>query len=181
MLTNTFLHLPGIGPCDEACLWRKGIMDWKALMRYGREKLPIMIAEEAFEELERSEKELGRGNGEYFAGCLPKRETWRAFREFEGKIAYVDIETTGLSSESDELTLIGLYDGKSVRHYVKDENLEEFGKDIARFSVIATYNGARFDLPFIEAQLPKVRMGQLHIDLMFPLHSLGYWGRVESS
>jgi len=39
--------------------------------------------------------------------------------------------------------------------------------------VIVTFNGARFDLPFIEQHLPGVNFDQLHIDLLYPLRRLG--------
>ena len=71
--------------------------------------------------------------------------------------AYLDIETTGLSSE-DEITVIGVYlcNGaeSQVVQLVGDEISEESLLDaLAGAGIIYTYNGASFDLPFIRRRL----------------------------
>jgi uncharacterized protein len=69
--------------------------------------------------------------------------------------AYLDIETTGLSPFYDDITVIGIYrcDGE------EDEFVQLYGSSITRDNLMAelegvgtiyTYNGRRFDLPFIE-------------------------------
>jgi len=68
--------------------------------------------------------------------------------------AYLDIETTGLSSVYGDITVIGIYltDGSYHRfvHLVGEEvtrgNLLEALQGV---EIIYTYNGSRFDLPFI--------------------------------
>jgi uncharacterized protein YprB with RNaseH-like and TPR domain len=72
--------------------------------------------------------------------------------------AYLDIETTGLSPVYDDITVIGIYltDGSRLRFVqlideeVTKENLLQILQDVG---VIYTYNGSRFDLPFINALL----------------------------
>jgi len=87
--------------------------------------------------------------------------------------AYLDIETTGLSPRTSEITVIGI-------HLVSDVNTEFIqlvGADITadkilekliRVSVIYTYNGSRFDLPFIYCRL-GINLAQIfiHRDLMY--------------
>ena len=87
--------------------------------------------------------------------------------------AYLDIETTGLSRRMNEITVIGL-------HLVSDVNTEFIqlvGTDITAdrilekligVDVIYTYNGSRFDLPFIYCRL-GVNLAKLfiHRDLMY--------------
>ncbi len=85
----------------------------------------------------------------------------------------MDIETTGLSPRTCELTVIGIY--------ICDENDSEFrqlvGGEItavnllealAGVTVIYTYNGSRFDLPFIDCAL-EVNLAERfrHRDLMY--------------
>ena len=87
--------------------------------------------------------------------------------------AYLDIETTGLSPSGSEITVIGIHICKG-----KEENFVQLvGRDIDADSllealegvqVIHTYNGHRFDLPFIHRKL-GVNLEELfaHRDLMY--------------
>lgn len=87
--------------------------------------------------------------------------------------AYLDIETTGLSSWYCEITVIGihLYNGTDAR------SVQLVGDEISDFSlmealegvdIIYTYNGSRFDIPFISHRL-GVDLAQIftHRDLMY--------------
>lgn len=87
--------------------------------------------------------------------------------------AYLDIETTGLSRELADLTVIGvaLVRGRTCR-------IEQLvGQDICAERLlpllegadeIYTYNGSRFDLPFIKAKLGLDLKNQFkHTDLMY--------------
>lgn len=89
------------------------------------------------------------------------------------KDAYLDIETTGLSPEEAQITLIGIYlvEGENtelVQLYDDTMNVEALNKALEGVTTIYTYNGKRFDLPFIEAKLP-VKFSEIcpHHDLMF--------------
>jgi len=76
-----------------------------------------------------------------------------------GPEAYLDIETTGLSPDSAQITLVGLvYADGAVRrleqHFVDDpddeaEVLREVARRLRAFGTTVTYNGATFDLPFL--------------------------------
>ncbi|MGB2799478.1 MAG: ribonuclease H-like domain-containing protein [Dehalococcoidia bacterium] len=87
--------------------------------------------------------------------------------------AYLDIETTGLSRFYNEITVIGIYlvDGRDSRlvQLVGDaatrDNLLGALDGVA---TIFTYNGSRFDLPFIRACL-EVDLASMyhHRDLMY--------------
>ncbi len=86
--------------------------------------------------------------------------------------AYLDIETTGLCSFSDEITVIGIYlavDGTNsliqlVGNEVTRSNLV---RTLRCVDTIYTYNGSRFDLPFINFRLRvNLREHFRHHDLM---------------
>jgi len=87
--------------------------------------------------------------------------------------AYLDIETTGLSSFSDAITVVGIFicKGKYERlvqlygDQVTRANLIDALKNVRR---IYTYNGSRFDLPFIDAVLGiNLEIEFDHYDLMY--------------
>jgi len=92
--------------------------------------------------------------------------------------AYLDIETTGLSYEYAVITVVGIY----LVNGVDDRLMQVVGMDVTRDNLleslagvnkIYTYNGSRFDLPFIH--------GSLEVDLATPFshHDLMFdcWGR----
>jgi uncharacterized protein YprB with RNaseH-like and TPR domain len=87
--------------------------------------------------------------------------------------AFIDIETTGLSPWESEITVIGFY----ICSGMESRSVQLVGKDITRAEVLATlegvdtiytFNGARFDLPFIYHHL-GINLAEMydHCDLMF--------------
>lgn len=57
-------------------------------------------------------------------------------------------------------------------------NLEQFVTDIESFTLLVTYNGKQFDLPFLRTKL-GIPLNQAHIDLRYPLAALGYKGGLK--
>lgn len=179
MLPHTFCHIPGTGLRAEQKLWEEGITSWEEWLEMesalagGRRR--SAIADHLYASVEALEGE----DVSYFAQRLPHGELWRIFPEFRKRIAYLDIETTGLSVDyGSHITTIALYDGKSVRHYVHGENLRAFEDDIFDFDVLVTYNGKCFDVPFIERYF-RIKLPHAHIDLRYLLRSLGYSGGLK--
>lgn len=86
--------------------------------------------------------------------------------------AYLDIETTGLCSFYDEITVIGI----CLANGTENRLVQLVGGDVTRANLlrtlrcvdtIYTYNGSRFDLPFINFRM-GVNLGEHfhHRDLM---------------
>lgn len=87
--------------------------------------------------------------------------------------AYLDIETTGLSWLDSEITVVGLYlvngDASRLVQLIDKDitggNLMDTLRDVR---TVFTYNGSRFDLPFINAALGiDLAMLFRHHDLMY--------------
>ncbi len=180
MLRNTFVHLPGVGYATERRLWKAGITTWddffesRKMVRLGPARTRLLE-----EGLSTSLDELGRRNHRFFQPLLPTRESWRAYGEFRDSVAFVDIETTGMESERDEITVIGLYDGEKMRSYVVGDT-ERFPSDLERYRLIITFNGSCFDLPFLRRAFPDLRLHQIHIDLRYVLARLGLKGGLKA-
>ncbi len=87
--------------------------------------------------------------------------------------AFIDIETTGLSADNCDITVIGIYvvNGAYERftHLVGDEvTVEKLMSALEGVKVIHTYNGSRFDLPFIRSKLGvDLERSFEHCDLMY--------------
>jgi uncharacterized protein YprB with RNaseH-like and TPR domain len=177
LLEHTFLHIPGIGPKTEQYLWEKGILTWRDFLLHEETPLSPGRATMVRQNLEASLK--NRDNIRFFAERLPPSDTWRLFSTFRHRAVYLDIETSGLYQDVDEITVIGIYDGQSVQTFVQGINLDEFEIAIADYELIVTFNGSQFDLPFIRRQFPNIALPPAHIDLRFFLKKLGYRGGLK--
>jgi hypothetical protein len=180
MLTHSFQHIPGIGAKTERQLWESGIPDWAGFSK----AIPLISLSPKRREtikayIEASHQHLAGNNPKFFLDLLPPDRHWCVFPEFRSSIAYLDIETTGLSLWDSDITTIALYDGTAIKYYIQGQNLEDFIHDIQKYKLIVTYNGKTFDIPFIEGFF-KIRLNHGHIDLRYVLKSLGYGGGLKS-
>ncbi len=106
-------------------------------------------------------------------------EAWRIFPEFADQCVYLDIETTGLSTVFDSVTLVGLFDGRRYDVYVQGVNLDELEAALKKFSVVVTFNGAGFDLRFLRSAFPGITLPPIHIDLRWVTRKLGFKGGLK--
>jgi uncharacterized protein YprB with RNaseH-like and TPR domain len=179
MLRHTFQHIPGLGERKERTLWRRGIYTWDDLLeRPQRAGLPPALLSEALAIIRLSEEALRQGNIYFFAQLLPVREHWRLYGEFRDTTAYLDIETGALGNGRQGITVIGLYDGREFRSFVRGQNLHTFEAHLRRYDLLVTFNGKTFDLPYIERDL-GIPIYQAQIDMRVFLHRLGYQGGLK--
>jgi len=100
--------------------------------------------------------------------------------------AYLDIETTGLSSFYDDITVVGIY----LANDSGNRLVQLVGGDVTRINLlrtlrcvdtIYTYNGSRFDLPFIDLRLGvNLRKHFHHRDLMHDCWRNNLYGGFKS-
>ncbi len=100
--------------------------------------------------------------------------------------AYLDIETTGLSPWYNDVTVVGLCVVRSeqiefVQFVGGDITIPSILEALDDVMVIYTYNGSRFDLPFL-----KIRLGLdlveyfTHHDLMYDCWQCNLYGGLKS-
>ena len=100
--------------------------------------------------------------------------------------AYLDIETTGLSPAECMITVVGIY----ICRGDDAEVVQLVGRDITTYNIVGalegvgiiyTYNGSRFDLPFIYGCL-GINLVQLfdHHDLMYDCWQNNLYGGLKS-
>jgi uncharacterized protein YprB with RNaseH-like and TPR domain len=181
VLQSTFIHAPGVGALTEQTLWRRGAHTWYGFLeqhalggwrgrRYDR----------LAQTIEESHSALERRDVTFFSRRLSPGDQWRLYPAFRDRVAYVDIETTGLFMQWDEITVVALYDGESTRTFIRGKNLQSFPETVARYSLLVTFNGAQFDVPFLRAAFDGLRVPPAHIDLRFALRRLGYSGGLKA-
>lgn len=180
MLERTFVHLKGIGPAGEADLWSRGFETWSDLISSGRAD---PRARRVIEGAEASQRRLDAGDAAYFHVALPSAERWRLCPDFLDSTAFLDIETTGLSPEESMITLVGILDRHGFTAYIRGDNLEELPAVLARYKLFVTFNGAAFDLPFLQREFNEFDRDLFghaaHLDLRYPLRRLGLVGGLK--
>ena len=178
MLSNTFCHIPRVSPKAEQRLWAEGLLSWKEMLKASKLPITRVSLDTVQRHMEESLLRLDQDDPRYFSDLLPANLHWRMFPEFRHSVAYLDIETTGLSAESNAVTTIALYDGVDIRYYVQGQNLAQFKRDISDYKLLVTYNGKCFDIPFLRQSL-GIKLEQAHIDLRYVLFRLGYRGGLK--
>ena len=179
MLKSTFQHIHGIGDKTEKKIWAAGLTNWETFLEAPQEApLAQWQRDLACRELEQSLQFLERRDAQYFNDKLAPPLQWRMYPEFGQRVGYLDIETTGTTPEDCVITVIGVYDGHAPRVYVQGQNLSAFVEDIEGYTLLVTYNGKSFDLPFIRREM-GLALNHAHIDLRYPLAALGYKGGLK--
>ncbi|MCJ7752139.1 MAG: ribonuclease H-like domain-containing protein, partial [Armatimonadetes bacterium] len=65
------------------------------------------------------------------------------------------------------------------RIYTKGEDLQDFAEDISEYSLLVTFFGTCFDVPFLLRRFPQLAFDHLHIDLCWALRRLGLTGGLK--
>ena len=178
MLQHTFIHIQGIGGKTEQKLWHRGILTWWDFLE--KREVVFSPARDRFIEKELEISIQNHDNIRFFQARLASGEMWRLFKPFKDRCVYLDIETAWDDQGAGEITLIGLFDGRSVQTFVNGINLDEFESAIAQYELLITFNGTCFDLPLILRWFGSISLPPAHIDLRFLLKKLGYTGGLKN-
>jgi hypothetical protein len=183
MLKKTFLHIDGISSNIELELWKRGVLDWENFIYFyenKREDLYFLSEKKLnriYNEILFSIEKLNSNDLNFFKNKLISKEHYRLYNY--GKVAFVDIETTGLSKYIDEITMIGIYDGQRSNIYISGINLEDAYSHLEKFDIIVSFNGKCFDIPFIEAKIGK-KIDKIHLDLRYLLKEFNLSGGLKN-
>ena len=100
--------------------------------------------------------------------------------------AYFDIETTGLSAEYCEITVVGIhlvdeYETRLIQLVGEDVTADNILQPLEAVSTVYTCNGAAFDLPFINYRL-GMNLAALfnHCDLMYHCWKSNLYGGFKA-
>ncbi len=182
MITNSFIFLERIGDKLEQNIWKNGIYDWDSFLR--RKNIKGLARHRKLyynRKILNARKALYNFDSSYFLELLPQAEMWRLYEFFKEDAVFLDIETTGLDRDNDDITVFGLYDGLNTKIMIKGINLDfnALKKELQKYKIIVTFNGASFDLPFIEKIYPGILPKIPNFDVKSVTDRLGLKGGLK--
>jgi uncharacterized protein YprB with RNaseH-like and TPR domain/predicted nuclease with RNAse H fold/dephospho-CoA kinase len=98
------------------------------------------------------------------------------------RVLFLDIETTGLSRHYDYITAIGYEMDGRYDVWLAGDDPGHFHTTLQRARSIVTFNGALFDLPFLEDAFQDLCWPTHHVDLRYACRRVGLTGgqkRIE--
>ncbi len=124
-LYNSFTFVKGIGLKTEATLKELGINSWKDVIK---KQCPGLFPKRKWTALwngvSSAMDALKTLNISQLTSLIPKTQHWKMIPNFIDRVAYLDIETTGLSPRYSHITTIAVYDGSKVHDFVRGDNLD---------------------------------------------------------
>lgn len=178
-LENSFIQIDGIGSRLERRLWNAGTTEWAGGID------PDILGPTRTERVNRfadqAEEALGRNDVEFFASRLPRTERWRLAETFLDRVTALDIETTGLDPTRDRVTMVTLDGPDGTRTLVRGQELtgQRIQRELLESDLLLTYNGARFDLPFLEERF-DLEIDIPHLDLLPACRRLDWTGGLSA-
>lgn len=182
MIKNTFSIIKGVGQGLEKRLWMKGLLEWADFISAPSIGFISPARKALFDGyLAEAGRHLDEGDSRYFARTLRRNEHWRLFDTFRDSAVCLDIETNGWQPYSGGyVTVVGLYDGRSYRAFVRGENLTTHAleRELSGYRYLITFFGTGFDMPFLRESLGVCFEGA-HFDLCFGAKRLGLKGGLK--
>lgn len=182
MLRQTYLHIPGIGPGAERALWAAGHSDWAQALAAARAgRLGRALAARLERHLPAAEAALAAGDARPFLPLARYGECWRLYDGFARRCLYLDIETNGAAGTEEEITLVGVSDGRRYHAFLAEENLGDLPDwlEAAEAQVLVTFNGAGFDVPALRRRWRRCPLPSAHIDLRYAAAKAGLKGGLK--
>jgi uncharacterized protein YprB with RNaseH-like and TPR domain len=176
-IENSYIPVRGVGEKTERRLWREGATHWDAfdsslVGETTGERIASFIAE--------AREHLRDGRPHAVAAEFPSNEVWRCYENVRDEAAFFDIETTGLSKARDRVTCVSVHRGGETETLVRGDDLSrERVCEALDAPLLVTYNGASFDVPFLERSF-DLSLDAPHLDLRYPCRRLGLTGGLKA-
>ncbi len=176
MIYGNFKIFDDLVPNISDKVKQMGISNWDQFLK--AEKIHGMSHQDkkkVDEKIIQYKEAIQRGDFSKFAS-IPPNLHWIFYPllKEKGKVGYLDIETTGLQFFNDEITLIGIYDGKEYKNLILGRDLTEENvlRLIEPFDMFVTHYGLKFDIPFLKYKFPNINFDKLHFDVSFVARKL---------
>ncbi|AGB37329.1 ribonuclease H-like domain-containing protein [Natronococcus occultus] len=177
-IENSFIPVRGVGEATERRLWENGVTHWE---EFDGSVVGETVAERIERFIDEGWTHLERGDVSTFAEALPAASQWRLYENVREDAAFLDIETTGLNATTSDVTTVSIHRGGETKTFVRGRDLtaSRLRKELERSSLLVTFNGKRFDVPFLETCY-DVDVTTPHVDLMYPCRKVGLDGGLKA-
>lgn len=182
MLTSSFIFLPGVGPVTERRWWQEGVLTWSQFLAYSAIPGLSMDRKRWYDEkLRAAQLFVEQGQIHQLASRFPRREHWRLYETCRSHAGYLDIETSGASPQEGDITVVGLHHHGRTLSLVQGENLTvaRLQAELDHCDLLVTFFGSVFDIPYLCAKFPGIRLPSWHFDLCFAARRLALRGGLK--
>ena len=176
-LENTFVGARGIGETTERDLWRQGVTHWDD---FDRSVLGGKRGRRLEDFIDEARARLAEDDARFFDDALPSGERWRLYENFRENACFFDIETTGLDHDRDVVTTVSFHRDGETTTLVRGRDLtrEAVRAQLDEASLLVTFNGKRFDVPFLETSF-DLDVNTPHLDAMYTCRKLDLSGGLK--
>ena len=172
LLDQSLCQLAGISPMAEIALRNKGIWTGRQLVTQAETLFSPRQAAKIREAYSRIE--LARENGllDLLVNSMPCGHRVRVLADYLSQALFLDVETTGLSSNAQIVCISTCLNGK-ISSFVRGRNLEQFLLQWSQAGMLVTFNGKHFDMPLVQREF-SLSAVPAHIDLRDEARTFGY-------
>ena len=162
-----------------------GFHHWDQLEENIGEVFSAKKAEKILAALEESRMALDSNSYGFFQERFKGPDKWRAIpsileRGLARKVAYLDIESTGLGfpPATNSTTIAVLFDGELHVEYLNARKRDLMQHVQENAECLVTFNGASFDLPFLRREF-ELDLRNAHVDLRYWFAKHGVKGGLK--
>jgi len=178
ILYSSLKHLPDISDKREKEYWKNGVLNLSQLYSFLHSQATLFdncsngLILQSVENISNGEidtviSELSRKSG--------RKDYYRIAYSFPKDIMFLDIETTGLSQVYHYVTTVGWVMDGVYSYWMPGMDSTFFLDSFKKAKMIVTFNGAKFDCPFLNLTFKEIEASKKpNLDLMYLCRSFGY-------
>ncbi len=176
-IENSFIPVRGVGERTERKLWEAGVTHWD---EFSGDVVGPTIGDRIDDYIREGRARLADDDLGFFAEELPASSRWRLYENASRSACFLDIETTGLDADYHDVTTVTLHRGGETTTLVagRDLTASRLQAELDRSALLVTFNGRRFDVPFLETCY-DVDASVPHVDLLYPCRMLELTGGLK--
>ena len=178
LLEQSLCMMKGVSPEAECRLRRLGVLTCRQLADNAERFLSGAHAGRVRVSFREWEVARAEGLVDWMIGSLPAGHRVRVLKEYWNEALFYDIETDGMSVSSG-ITCISALRGGEMRSFWRGHNLEGFLAEWAKARILVSFNGKRFDTPFVCKTFGLTSVPP-QIDLMDEARYYGLRGGLKS-
>ena len=165
LLFSSFLQIDGISRNKEMKLWAAGV-DTLEKLKNSRSQQQSFF-EDPDDEIDGYINALKQGHAEAFLNKLETKDYFRIAYSFPEQVMFLDIETTGLSTQYHYVTMVGWMKNGKYDYWLQGTSPQKLLDEVASATLLITYNGVIFDCKFLDhAFHTKLFSSKPNLDLM---------------